>query len=56
MLYRISGTGIFHILIGSDPAYDSGPGWGSGFNASAVMLILSIGFFIGCIWYEKPGK
>lgn len=83
ILWR-SGTGIFHILIGSDPAYDGGPGWGSappvfndpenptvgscspvhgdkicggsGFNASAVMLILSIGFFIGWAFYEKPGK
>ena len=56
ILWR-AGTGIFHMLIGSDPAYDGGPGWGGkGFNASAVMLILSIGFFIGCLVYEKPSK
>ena len=81
ILWR-AGTGIFHILIGSDPAYDGGPGWGSaapvfddpanpthlscttvngdkvcggsGFNASAIMLLLGIGFFIGWKYYEKP--
>ena len=82
LLWRLGGTGIFHILIGSDPAYDGGPGWGSappvrtdpedpnilscypvygdkicggsGFNASAVMLILAVGFSIGYVFYEKP--
>lgn len=83
ILWR-AGTGIFHMLIGSDPAYDGGPGWGSappvfnnptnpdipscnpvygdkicgghGFNASAIMLLLGIGFFLGWNYYEKPSK
>ena len=84
MILWMSGTGIFHILIGSDPAYDGGDGWGSappvfnnptnpnfascntrngdkicggsGFNASAVMLILAIVFGIGYAVYHRPDR